>query len=367
MKKFDFNIPTKIIYGRGRIKELGENVDTQMANILIVTDKNVAQQSGALEILSSQLKGQNLIVFDEVEENPSLDLLDKGRLLAQREHINLIIGLGGGSPMDAAKGIAVLSTNEGGMLDYMEGKNLAHDPLPVICIPTSSGTGSEVTPYAVFTDRKRQTKGGFSHPKIFPQVSIVDPELTYSMPKSVIINTGLDALTHAIEAFLSTDAFELNDALALHAINIILKELPEASHKSKTAMDALAYAAMIAGITITHAGTILLHIMAYPLTVFHSIPHGKANAILLPGFLEFMKEKSFVKDKVRQLDEIFQAVNGIDAFIHRFEISTELSSYGIRPSQFDLFAKKTIIKDDIKITPAKISKSDIHDIYKSVK
>lgn len=267
--------------------------------------------------------------------------------------------------MDAAKGCAVLAVNSGDMRDYMKGKTMENDPLPVVCIPTSSGTGSEVTPYAVFTDPADQSKGGFGHPGIFPRFSIIDPDLTFSMPESVVINTGLDALTHSIEAYLSTEAFELNDALALHSIEVILKDLPAASRKDKEAMSRMAYASMVAGIAITHAGTILLHIMAYPLTVFHNMAHGKANAVLLPAFMEFMKEKSRVKEKVSRLEEIFKQVGGIKEFVNSFNISTRLADYGIKESEFDVFVKKTIIKSDIAITPAKITEADIFSIYQS--
>jgi 1,3-propanediol dehydrogenase/alcohol dehydrogenase len=358
-------MPTKIIFGKGRVKELNTHIDPEIKKILVVTDKNVAQKSGALDQIVARLKNKDLYVFDEVEENPSLGLVKRSAELAAENQVQLVIGVGGGSPMDAAKGCAVLAVNSGDMKDYMKGKTLERDPLPVVCIPTSSGTGSEVTPYAVFTDPDDNSKGGYGHPSIFPRFSIIDPELTFSMPESVVINTGLDALTHSIEAYLSTEAFELNDVLALHSIEVILKELRAASEKNKEAMSRMAYASMIAGIAITHAGTILLHIMAYPLTVFHQMPHGKANAVLLPAFLEFMKEKSTVKQKVARLEEIFQPVGGVKEFVNSFNISTRLTDYGIQESEFDLFAKKTIVKSDIAITPARITEADILAIYRS--
>jgi alcohol dehydrogenase class IV len=363
MKNFIFNIPTKIVFGTGKINELETFLTPDTERLLIVTDKNIAHKSDALNKLLFLLKNKDVSVFDEVEENPSLGLVEKGGNLAMEINAQTIIGLGGGSPMDAAKGCAVLAKNPAPMSDYMKGKSLANDPLPVICIPTSSGTGSEVTPYAVFTDPANQSKGGFSHPSIFPRTSIIDPELTYSMPESVIVNTGLDALTHSLEAYLSTDAYELNDVLALHSIETVLDNLGAAAKKNKEAMARMAYTAMLAGIAITNAGTILLHIMAYPLTVFHNIPHGKANAALLPAFLGFMKEKSTVKEKIGKLEKMFAKVGGIKEYINGFNISTSLPDYGVDKSELELFAKKTIIKSDIKITPAEITEKDIVDIY----
>lgn len=365
MKDFIFNIPTKIIFGNGKIAQLKEYLDPEIKRVLVVTDKNVARKSGAMDKILSQLEKEKISVFDEVEENPPLEQVKLGGELAKEEGAQLVIGLGGGSPMDAAKGCAVLATNPGNMIDYMKGKPLTVEPLPVVCVPTSSGTGSEVTPYAVFTDPENNSKGGLSHPGIFPRFSIIDPELTYSMPKGVVIDTGLDVLTHSLEAYLSTEAFELNDVLALHSIEIVLENLEAASKRDKEAMSRMSYASMLAGIAITNAGTILLHIMAYPLTVFHKVPHGKANAVLLPAFLTFMKEKSVVKEKVVRLEKMFERVGGITHFINNLNVSTALSSYGVDKSQLQLFAQKTIAKGDIEITPAEVTEKDIIDIYLS--
>jgi len=365
MKDFIFNVPTKIIFGNGKIAQLKEYLGPEIKRVLVVTDKNVAHASGAMDKILSQLEKEEISLFDEVKENPPLEQVKKGGELAKEKDVQLVIGLGGGSPMDAAKGCAVLATNPGNMIDYMNGKPLTHEPLPVVCIPTSSGTGSEVTPYAVFTDPENESKGGFSHPGIFPRFSIIDPDLTYSMPESVVINTGLDALTHSLEAYLSTEAYDLNDALALHSIEVVLKNLEAASKKDKEAMNRMAYASMLAGIAITNAGTILLHIMAYPLTVFHNIPHGKANAVLLPAFLMFMMFNSNVKEKVARLDRMFQGLAGLNRFLKSLNISTALSSYGVDKSQLELFAQKTIVKSDIKITPAGVTEKDIIDIYLS--
>lgn len=365
MKSFDFYLPTKVLFGKGRISEFSKNIDSRWKRILVVTDKKVAKKSGAVVKTLEQLYDKEVTLFTDVEENPPLAVIEKGRQRAKEYDVQLVIGIGGGSPMDAAKGIAVLATNKGDMRDYMKGRALDEEPLPIVCIPTTSGTGSEVTPYAVFTDAEDQTKGGYSHPKIFPHLSIVDPELSYSMPKKVVINTGLDAMTHAIEAYLSTEAFPLNDVLAIQSIEVILKNLKKASTGDEEAMTELSYASMLAGIAITHGGTILLHIMAYPLTVFHQIPHGKANAILLAEFMAFMRENSSMKQKVRHLDHLFKEFGGVDQFVIDFNISTHLSSYGIQEKEIKTFVEKVIVKEDVKITPAVVTEDEIANIYRA--
>ncbi len=362
---FKFYLPTKVIFGCGKVKELHQLIDEEINSILIVTDKNVFEKREVCDAILNQLKAFQVQVFDEVEENPSFTTLNKGIKIAHENNVQLVVGIGGGSPMDAAKGIAAFATNKGDIKEYIDGKVLSKNPLPVICIPTTSGTGSEVTPYAVFTDREQGKKLCFSNPRISPGLSIIDPELTYSMPKQVTINTGLDALTHAIEAYLSEDSFPLNDLFAIQSIETVLKNLLPASQKDYEAMRNLAYASMLAGICITHAGTILLHIMAYPLTVFYGIPHGRANAILLPAFMEFMVRKSYTKQKVKTIQKMFEEYGGVLNYINGFNISTRLSSYGVRKEEFGKFAQDTIIKDDIKITPVDVTKEDIIEIYNS--
>ena len=363
MKNFNFNIPTKAIFGKGRISEIGEHLKPFPGRVLIVTDKTIAQKTDAVGKLKSNI-GSDILIFDAIEENPSFESVRKGALFAVDNGAKVVIGVGGGSPMDAAKGIAMLAVNNGDLSDILSRKPLENVPLPIICIPTTSGTGSEVTPYLVFTDRENGNKVGYGNPSIFPKFSIIDPELTYSMPENVIVNTGLDALTHSIEAFLSIDSYQMNDILALQSIETVIANLSKAKTKDTCAMDAMAYASMLGGITITNAGTILLHIMAYPLTVFHNIPHGLANGILLPEFMNYMKAKSTVREQVAHLEGKFKHFGGVKSFIEEgLGISTRLADYGIEESEFGKFASRTIIKGDIKITPAPVTEQDIIEIY----
>ncbi len=359
----DFHLPTRIIFGLGRIRELRKNLPPGIKRIVVATDPSVAEASGVLPAMAEQLEDLEVGVFDEVEPNPSLATVENGAALARDFRADLIIGAGGGSPMDAAKGIALLATNDGAMTDYMSRDELHNTPLPVICIPTTSGTGSEVTPYAVFTNPDDQSKGGYSNPGIFPTVSIIDPELTFSMPESVVIDTGLDALTHAIEAYLSTLSSPLSDMFALRAIEIIRDRLAAAAANDADAMCDISFAAMTAGVAIAHAGTILLHVMGYPLTVFHDVPHGRANAALLPAFMEFMKKRSRARDKIACLEGIFEPAAGIAKFVSDLGVSTNLVSYGVAEDEIDTFVDKCVVKDDLRITPADVTGDDIRDIF----
>lgn len=365
MREFNFYLPTQIVFGEKRIRELGERIVDFSDSVLLVTDKNVAQKTELADQVLKLLKNRKTVLFDEVEENPSLATLEKVKKIARDARVKTVIGLGGGSPMDAAKGAALLCVNDKKMNEYLGGAEVQNPPLPVICLPTTSGTGSEATPFAVFTDPKDQSKKGFSHPGLFPKLSILDPELTYSMPEEVVINTGLDALTHAIEAYLSMETFELNDLLAFKSIEIIINNLEGAAQKNHDAMGKMAYAAMLAGAAIAHASTILLHIMGYPLTVFHHLPHGKANAVLLPAFLDFMGRSSFIKEKVEGVQSFFKPFGGVVRYVNSLGVSTRLKDHGVMQEQLPEFVEKVIVKGDVKITPAEVTRDTIQEIYES--
>ena len=216
--------------------ELRDYIPENIQRILLVSEKTVAENTPAVRMVTDQLKGIDVTLFFDVEENPSIETVEKAGQLSREHNSQLVIGIGGGSPMDAGKGVAMCATTIESLSDLISMESLPADPLPVICIPTTSGTGSEVTPYAVFTDRNGKNKCGYENAKIFPSVALVDPELTFTMPESVVINTGMDVLTHSIEAFLSIKAFPLNDLLAVESIQLVLKNLKQAVRKNKEAM-----------------------------------------------------------------------------------------------------------------------------------
>ena len=365
MNPFKFHLPTEIVFGRRRISDLGERLDPGFERIMIVTDRNIAEKSLVLDAVVSKLRSRRVSVFMDVEENPSFASVERGARTARESEAQLVIGVGGGSPMDAAKGIALRTANRHDIRVLVQGLKPENPPLPVVCVPTTSGTGSEVTPYAVFTDVENRNKVGYANPALFPILAVVDPEMTYSMPAAVVVDTGLDALTHALESYLSTEAFPLNDGLALRAVDIILANLGKAAQKDLEAMDQMSYASMLAGINISLGGTILLHIMGYCLTAFYGVPHGRANAALLPSVLDYLRDKSTVKNRIRSIDERFEAFDGIRDFIGSLGIPTRISDFGITEDDLPEFVKRVIVKGDVKITPAPVTEQDIFDIYRA--
>jgi alcohol dehydrogenase class IV len=365
MNGFDFHLPTKILFGRGRVRDIGHHIPGEARRVLVVTDRGVATRTPALDTVRLGLAGRDIRVFDGVEENPSLATVEASTKEARDFGVQLVVGLGGGSPMDAAKGVALFAPHDGDLRGLLAGDRPSRPALPVIAVPTTSGTGSEVTPYAVFTDPKAGNKIGFGHPSIFPAVAIVDPELATGMPETVALNTGLDVLAHAVEAYLSTIASPLSDTLALEAAEAVLAHLAPAIRKVPESVDQMSYAAMLAGVAITHGSTILPHILGYPLTMFHGVPHGRASAVLLAPVLDFLRRAGSAPDRILTIDRLFAPHGGIPGFLSGLGVPTRLSEYGVREEEILAFARKTIVKGDVRITPAEVTVEDLAGIYRS--
>jgi alcohol dehydrogenase class IV len=364
-ESFLFHFPTKLLFGRARISELASLLPAAAGRILVVTDRNVAERTPALAAVRAQLGGRRTFLFQDVRENPDMANVEDGARLARETGAELVIGVGGGSAMDAAKGIALLAANRRGLRAYLGGEAPTAPPLPVVCIPTTSGSGSEATPYAVFTDPEAPAKIGYAHPGLFPLAAIVDPELTYSMPEALVVSSGLDALSHALESYLSTLSFTLNDVLALHVADEVIRHIAPAARRDHKAMDAMAYAATLAGIVIAHGGTILPHIMGYCLTLFHGLPHGKASAVMLPAVLDFLGGRSSAPEKLERIAGLFAARGGVRAFIEELGVPTRLSAYGVQEGELEGYVRMVEFKSDLRITPAPVSRQDILGIFRS--
>lgn len=360
---FEFNMPTRLIHGPGCRERLSDELPPSLERILIVTDGGLVD-CGLGDRIAEQLEGRDRHFFSEVEPNPSFETVDAGGKLARANDTQLVIGLGGGSPMDAAKGIAALATNpEIVCRDLVSGRELDRPALPIICLPTTSGTGSEVTPFAVFSDRAARTKLGCAFPSFYPVLALVDPELTYSMPVQTVIDTGLDVLTHAVEAYLSTVATPIGDLFALDAIQRVHEHLPQAAKRDEQAMSEMALAATQAGVAIAHASTILPHVMGYPLTVEHGVPHGRASTLALVPFFEYLRERDPRHRKAIRIEKLFEPVGGLRSFVEKLGVATDLATYGVDRAEIADFVPKVIVKSDLEITPFAVGEAEIAEIY----
>ena len=287
MNPFRYYMPTEIVSGIGTLNGAGTYARSLGSRTFIVTGRHSARQSGLLDRVLSQLS--DALVFDEVEENPTSQACEAAAVICQKAGCDHILALGGGSPMDAAKAIAVLARNEGVCANFYGADRYAVSPLPILAIPTTSGTGSEVTPYSVLVDTEEHTKRTIAGRALFPKVAILDPELCVTMPRNVTINTGLDALSQAMEGMVSVKATPLSDTLALDAICRIHHALPRAAENPDDleARSEMQYAAMLTGCVIAQTGTTLGHGLGYYLTVEFGIPHGLANALMLTPVFQY--------------------------------------------------------------------------------
>lgn len=289
---FDFFLPTRLIYGVDAVSTqlAGQVEDLAARAVTVVSGKHVTK-AGILKKVTDVLEGIGIRynVFNDVEANPSTDTCYKGTETAKAVNAEAIIAVGGGSPMDVAKSIAILMTN-GGILDDYEGvEKYANDPLPFLAVPTTAGTGTEVTPYAVITIRKRNYKMTIIGKKMLPNAAVLDPTLVTSVPASVAAACGMDVLTHAIEAYTNLVASPFTDACALEAIRLVGKYLRTyvADRRYMEGASGMLVANTLAGIAFGVARLGDVHAMAHPVSGYFDVAHGVANAILLPHVMKF--------------------------------------------------------------------------------
>ncbi|MFH0789495.1 MAG: iron-containing alcohol dehydrogenase [Pseudomonadota bacterium] len=290
-KMFSFQGAGEIHFGCGIINQLAILAARYgSGRVLLVMDPFLSQNilKGRL-VEDLKVKGLKPIFFDQIEPEPSPASAESGAGLARRKACSVVIGIGGGSTLDTAKAIAMLALNKGKVSDYVGLDRVPRPGLPTILVPTTAGTGSEVTFTAVFTNRESKSKGGINSRFLYPTVALLDPELTLSLPPQVTAQTGMDALTHAMEAYTSNKANPVSDMVAEKAITLIGQFLKKAVKNGKDleAREGMLLGSLLAGMALANAGVGAVHAMAYPLGALFNIPHGLANAVLLPYVLEF--------------------------------------------------------------------------------
>ena len=313
---------------------------------LIVTDE-ILNEIGLVDKVTSKLKDVSVecVIYTGTQPNPTVKNVEDGLKLLKGNKCDFVISLGGGSPHDCAKGIALVAINGGSIKDY-EGVNKSQKPqLPLIAINTTAGTASEMTMFCIITDEERQVKMAIVDKHTTPLIAVNDPMLMIDMPKSLTAATGMDALTHAVEAYVSTAATPVTDACAIKAIQLIKDYLPRAVEDGKDmeARDMMAYAEFLAGMAFNNASLGYVHAMAHQLGGFYDLPHGVCNAILLPHVQKFNskavpKRLSEIANALGVNTSIMSAEEGANAAI---ESIMELSKIvGIPSGLNELGAKK---------------------------
>ncbi len=286
---FRFQNTPRLVFGEGTLAELGEEVALLGGQrVLIVADRALQEFTDRARQDLDRLNVATA-VYDGVGPEPSPAMAEAAAELARQNDSQVVVGLGGGSTLDTAKAAAVLVTNGGRVADY-QGLDLVPGPgLPTIMVPTTAGTGAEVTFTAVFTDRETRTKGGINSRFLYPNTALLDPLLTHGLPADVTTFTGLDALTHALEAYLGRAANPLTDLYAEEAVALIWANLRRAVAEADDAeaRREMLLGSLLAGRALAGAGVGAVHAMAYPLGSMFDVPHGQANSFLLPHVLAF--------------------------------------------------------------------------------
>ena len=377
---YKFFMPAISLMGADCLKDAGDQVgELGFKKALIVTDK-VLGQIGIVKKVTDVLDNKNIeyAIYDETKPNPTVKNVNDGLALLKEKECDFVISLGGGSAHDCAKGIALLATNGGEIKDY-EGVDKSKKPqLPMVGINTTAGTGSEMTLFAIITDEERHIKMALVDKHLTPIIAVNDPMLMLAMPKSLTAATGMDALTHAIEAYVSTSATPITDACAEKAIELISNYLVNAVENGQDveARDMMAYAEYLAGMAFNNASLGYVHAMAHQLGGFYNLPHGVCNAILLPHVQEYNKSTSasrlakIAKIMGGNIEELTDeqgadlCIDMIKSLSQTIGIPEGLGVLGVKESDFETLATNAL-NDACSLTnPRKGNLEDVIAIFK---
>ncbi|MBC2458598.1 iron-containing alcohol dehydrogenase [Clostridium beijerinckii] len=372
--KFNYNLPVNIIFGRGKVEEVGIEVAKYGKKPLIVTGKNSTKKTGLLDKTISLLKdaGAEPIVFDKVEQNPLTTTAYAGAELAKESKCDVVLGIGGGSIMDAAKAIAFIALNDGNISDYIFGKKISDKALPIILVPTTCGTGSEGNGFAVLTNPENNDKKSLRSNAIVAKASIIDPNLMITMPKHILASVGFDALCHNMEAYLSKNAQPLTTMMALQGIELIGKNLVKAYNSSEDmeAFEAITWGSTLGGMVINTAGVSAPHGMEHPASGLKDIVHGRGLAALTPVIYE--ESISSAPEKFAMISRLLggndenDCVKIIRKLLKYIELETTLSEQGIKEEDIDWMAENCLKVSAVSmnIHPVQFGIEDIKRIYK---
>jgi len=378
-----FQCTSRIHIGPGAVARVADEIAASgHKTIFLVTDAGLVK-AGIAKRIEDLLDGggRKVIRFDKVEPDPRLEIAGVASDEAKKSHADIIIGLGGGSALDIAKVAAILVTN-GGPLDAYFGIGLVPKPgLKTILVPTTAGTGSEVTPIAILSDEKEKLKKGIVSPYLFPAVAVCDPGLTLGLPPQVTAATGMDALIHAVEAFTSRNATGMTDMLARRAMEMIFANLRTAfaNGEDLTARTAMMEGSLLAGMAFANAGVTAVHAFAYPIGAEFHIPHGIANSIMLPPVMAFNMLGNL--DKFAQMAAIFgeptrgltrraaalKMVEAIRELAHDLQVPAKLGQYGVTEAHIPALAQGVMkVTRLLANNPRQIRLEDAEAIYRQV-
>ena len=393
MRSFEFKMPAKVKFGEGIVKEIGAVLRGMgYTKAFIATDKGIVA-AGICGMIEEGLKADNFdyVVYDEMIPDPTIEVVDTAAGVLRESGADVVLAVGGGSPIDTAKAICMLQTNEGSVRDYLFGgtKTVTNPIMPLICIPTTAGTGSEMTAASVITNNQDKTKVSVTHEYLIPKYALIDPMVQMGCPPFITATTGMDALTHAIEAYISNRANPISDAMGMQAIKMIGKSIRRAVGAGAFDMEArsnMAIAATIAGVAFMNGGLGVVHGIGQTLGAFVHIPHGVAMTLLLPycmertcvGNMEKFKEIAIALGKnvegMDLRDAAFAAVDAVFEMAEDLKVPMKLSeldparrqcSEPVTEAIFEAVADDVMNYRLLADTPVKIGKADVIEILQA--
>jgi len=365
---FDFVLPTSVIFGPGKVEVLPAELSRSgFGRAAIITDKGI-EKAGTLNESVTSLKRQRIEVkvFAEVQANPHVESVKECLQFLRDYRPDCIIAIGGGSSLDTAKAAGVCYANDLNDVAQTQQREGLKRSLPIIAVPTTAGTGSEVGYWAVVSDRKTNEKLSIGDPTMAPYMAIVDPELTTTLPPRLTLWTGIDALTHAVEAYFSTLSNRISDMLCLEAISLILKSLEQAVEEGSNLQPRgdMALASLLAGAAMQHVGLGLVHAMSHQVSGFYDTAHGLANAILLPHVLEF--NTPGCRDKVKTLDNLAEDRKSFMGWLEEVYQRYNLNEEVVEIKEEDILTMAERAKGNVnaRTNPRKAEIADVIGIYK---
>jgi alcohol dehydrogenase len=378
-----FECPTRVFYGWGAAEQAGERLrESRVSRALIVSDPGVEAAGLVARVARTiQAAGIETASFTGVQPNPTVANVEAATAVWHEQRCDGIVGLGGGSAMDAAKGVGIVAANGGNVADYTGREQVPSDLPPLLCIPTTCGTGSEVTFNAVITDEARHVKLPYVSRRLAPKVALVDPEFVVSAPPHIIASTAADALAHAIECYINTASDPLIDALTIASIRMIGRNLaPAVKDRNRDAIAQLSLASTMAGIAFNMNANAVVHAASTPVTARHDVPHGVANAIFLPAGLRFCIPA--VPERIAEIGEALGAdsigmtpAESAEAAVERLRalfadvgIPATLTEFGVDVSTMDLeqLAADAMKSRSIPLNPRPVTPADLIAIYREV-
>jgi len=365
---FDFVLPTKVRFGPGQRTEVVSEIRQRgFERVGLVTMEEIVEL-GLHEELTEKLRndGKKVKMFTEVTSNPHLSNIKEGYQVLQEFGADCLVGLGGGSAIDVTKGVSLCLANQESDLVYLDQRsNGVKSSLPFFAVPTTSGTGSEVDYWAVISSPEKNQKLSIGMPQMSPLTAIVDPELTLTLPPKLTFFTGIDAFSHALEAFFSSESNELSDMLSLKAMELVFQSLETAVHNGDnlSARGDMALASTLGGSAMQHVGLGLIHAMSHQISGFYDTNHGLANALLLRPVLEF--NEGAVPEKTRRLNKKLD-VELSEKIAELFQIR-DLSNYRVAVKAEDLpeLVERAVNNVNAETNPRPAGQEEVRNLYES--